>query len=147
MIANILFIGLIVLDIVFLMLIRNNFYNVYIKTLYGKTIEAKVIKCKEIPSWFSSLYCLTIEYEIDNQRKNKKFFTNNEFARQYTYLRNTGIELVLLPETNKVYLKEGEWRRENFIYFVVIFMVTLLFFIFIMFFISIFVGTFLMLFS
>ena len=104
MIIGVVLIGLIILDVVFLMLIRNNFHNLYIKTLYGKTIEAEVIKYTEIPSWLSSAYFLTVEYEIDNTRINKKFFTTNNFARQYTYLRNTRIELVLLPKSKKIYL-------------------------------------------
>lgn len=128
------------------MLIRNNFYNIYVKTLYGKIVEANVINYKEIPSWFSSLYCLTVEYEIDNKRTNKKFFTTNNFAKQYEYLRNTGIKIVLLPKSKKVYLKEEDWRRENFVYFGIMFMVTLFIFILIMFFISVFAGAFLMLF-
>ena len=147
MIIGVVLIGLIILDVVFLMLIRNNFHNLYIKTLYGKTIEAEVIKYTEIPSWLSSAYFLTVEYEIDNARINKKFFTTNNFARQYAYLRNTRIELVLLPKSKKIYLKEEDWRRENFIYFTIMFMVTLFFFLLIMFFISICVGTFLRLLS
>lgn len=147
MIITILFIGLIILDIVFLMLVRNNLYNIYIKTLYGETIKANVINYKEIRSWFSSLYCLTVEYNIDNKSNSKRFFTTNKFAQKYEYLRNTSIEIVLLPKSNKVYLKEEDWRRENFVYFCIMFMMTLFLFIIIMFFISIFTGAILMLFS
>ncbi len=136
-----IFIGLIILDMVFLIFIRNNFYNLYVKTLYGKTIEAEVIKCRELPSWFWNSYLLTVEYEIGNTKINKRLLATNSFAKRYEYLRNTKIELVLLPRSKKkVYLKEADWRRENFIYFFIMFVVTLVFFILIMFFISLFVG-------
>ena len=74
------------------------------KTLYGKTIEAEVIKCRELPSWFWNSYLLTVEYEIGNTKINKRLLATNSFAKRYEYLRNTKIELVLLPRSKKKFI-------------------------------------------
>ena len=76
----------------------------------GKIISAKVISWDVFPGR-PTLYTIKVEYEIDEMIKNKTFITSGKFAKRYEQDRN--IQIVIIPNSNKVFLEEENWKAQN----------------------------------
>ncbi len=111
-----------IIGIVFLVLqIRNNKIKWKMKREYGEVIEAKVISRNVVPGR-PDRYVIKVEYAIN---ENKTFITSGKFAKRYEHDRN--IQIVTIPNSNKVFLAEEDWKQQNRVSFV--FLLFLLFFL------------------
>ena len=111
-----------IIGIVFLVLqIRNNKIKWKMKREYGEVIEAKVISWNVVPGR-PDRYVIKVEYAIN---ENKTFITSGKFAKRYEHDRN--IQIVTIPNSNKVFLAEEDWKMQNRVSFV--FLLFLLFFL------------------
>ncbi len=122
------FVSILIICIVFAFQIRNNNKKLKMKVDYGKIIRAKVIFWKAI-SGRPTYYIIKVEYEIDKEEKNKTFITSRRFAKRYEHDRN--IQIVIIPNSTKVFLEEEDWKVQNiwnfvFLIFAVLFLLQLL---------------------
>lgn len=100
-----------IICIVFLALqIRNNNNKLKMKREYGEVIEAKVISWNVVPGR-PDRYVIKTEYTIDEKNENKSFITSGKFAKKYEHDRN--IQIVMIPNSNKVFLAEEDWKMQN----------------------------------
>lgn len=80
------------------------------KREYGEVIEAKVISWNVVPGR-PDRYVIKTEYTIDEKNENKSFITSGKFAKKYEHDRN--IQIVMIPNSNKVFLAEEDWKMQN----------------------------------
>ena len=85
------------------------------KIEYGKKICAKVISWDVFPGR-PTLYVVKVEYEIDKKKEKKTFITSGKYAKKYEQDRN--IQIVIIPNSNKVFLEEEDWKIQNIVIFV-----------------------------
>lgn len=84
--------------------------NRRMKETVGIIVDAKVI------SWIYMLgrptqYIVKVEYYIDNEKISKTLVTSGKFAAKYE--RERDIQVVVIPNTGKVYFAEENWRMQN----------------------------------
>lgn len=94
------------------------------KKEYGEVIEAKVISWNVVPGRHDR-YVIKVEYAINEKKENKTLITSGKFAKRYENDRN--IQIVTIPNSNKVFLAEEDWKQQNRVSFV--FLLFLLFFL------------------
>ena len=103
-------VAVLIICIVLMLQIRNNKNNLKMKIECGETISAKVISWKCIPGK-PGFYIIKAEYEIDKKKENKTFVTSRKFAKKYEHDRD--IQIVIVPDSNKVFLEEEDWKVQN----------------------------------
>lgn len=106
-----------IICIFFVMQIRNNRNKLKWKIESGKIIDAQVISWKVITGR-PTFYVMKVAYEIDHTKKNKTFITSGKFAKKYELDRN--IQIVMIPNSNKVFLEEENWKGQNIWNFVLL---------------------------
>ena len=89
----------------------------------GEIINAKVISWKVITGR-PTFYVMKVAYEIDNIKKNKTFITSGKSARKYELDRD--IQIIIIPNSNKVFLEEENWKVQNICNFVLLIFAALL---------------------
>lgn len=89
--------------------------NLKLKKEYGKIIQAKVISWKAIPGR-PTRYAITVGYEKDKKQEKKTLISSGKFARKYEFIRN--IQIVFIPNSDKVFLEEEDWKSQTVMYFV-----------------------------
>lgn len=94
---------------------KNNENKLKMKIEYGKKICAKVISWDVFPGR-PTLYVVKVEYEIDKKKEKKTFITSGKYAKKYEQDRN--IQIVIIPNSNKVFLEEEDWTIQNIVIFV-----------------------------
>lgn len=104
------------LVIILALLIRRNALRSD-KKKYGNLINAKVTEWKVL-SGKPTRYILEVEYEIKNRKQRKRLITSGKFARKYEKLSQ--IPIVVIQNTNKIYLEEEDWKRQNMVLFLLI---------------------------
>ena len=122
--------------IVLILQIRNNKNKLKMKIECGEVISAKVISWKAIHGR-PTRYVIKAEYEIAKKKENKTFVTSRKFAKKYEHDRD--IQIVIVPNINKVFLEEEDWKVQNiwnyvFLLLLVLFLLQFLIAGFIMFF-------------
>ncbi len=118
--------ALLVLSIICIFLaiqIRNNQNKLKMKIESGEIINAKVISWKVITGR-PTFYVMKVAYEIDNIKKNKTFITSGKSARKYELDRD--IQIIIIPNSNKVFLEEENWKVQNICNFVLLIFAALL---------------------
>ncbi len=103
---------------------KNNKSKLKMKIECGKKICAKVMSWDVFPGR-PTLYVVKVEYEIDKKKEKKTFITSGKYAKKYEQDRN--IQIVIIPNSNKVFLEEEDWKIQNIVIFVfLIFMIQFL---------------------
>lgn len=97
--------------------IKRNKYNLKFKRECGKIIQAKVISWKAVPGR-PTRYVIKVEYKKDNKQENKTFISSGKFARKYEHIQY--IQIAFIPDSNKLFLDEEDWRAQNRCYFVLL---------------------------
>ncbi len=108
--------------------ISKNKINLKLKADFGKKVDGNVISWKAIPGR-PTRYAMKVEYEINEKKENKTFITSSKFAKKYE--RDKNIQIVVIPNSNKVFLEEENWKVINiwdyvFLLFAVLFLLQLL---------------------
>lgn len=124
MIIYIAVVTLIICMVFFALQIRDNKNKLKMKREYGEVIVGKVISWNVVPGR-PDRYDIKVEYEINEKKENKTFITSGKFAKRYEHDRN--IQIVTIPNSNKVFLAEEDWKMQNRVSFV--FLLFLLFFL------------------
>lgn len=112
-----------IICIIFIYRVRKNKINLKLKTDYGKKIDGNIISWKAIPGR-PTRYAIKVEYEINEKKENKTFITSGKFAKKYEHDRN--IQIVVVPNSSKVFLEEENWKVQN-IWNIVFLLVTVVF--------------------
>lgn len=110
MIIYIAVVTLIICMVFFALQIRNNKNKLKMKREYGEVIVAKVISQNVVPG-SPDRYVIKVEYAINEKKENKTFITSGKFAKRYEHDRN--IQIVIIPNSNKVFLAEEDWKMLN----------------------------------
>lgn len=105
-------IGALLIDITFILLIKRNNYNMYIKRKYGEVIPAQV-KNWRIFLGTPTRYIIQVEYETKNEKTNKTLITSGKFARKYE--KEKSIKLVEIPNSNKIFFEEEDRKVQNIV--------------------------------
>lgn len=105
--------------------IISNQNRLKLKTECGEIISAKITSWKKIPGR-PTFYAIKVEYEIDNIKRHKTFITSGKFAKRYESDRN--IQIVIIPNSNKVFLEEENWKKQNICFFILLIFVVLFLF-------------------
>lgn len=124
MITYIAVVTLIICMVFLALQIRNNENKLKMKKEYGEVIVAKVISWNVVPGR-PDRDVIKDEYTINEKKENKSFVTSGKFAKKYEHDRN--IQIVTIPNSNKVFLAEEDWKMQNRVSFV--FLLFLLFFL------------------
>lgn len=95
---------------IFIQRLINNKYNYRMKETIGIIVDAKVV------SWIYLLgrptrYIVKVEYYVNNEKKSKRLVTSGKFAEKYG--RERDIQVVMIPNTGKVYFIEEDWKKQN----------------------------------
>lgn len=104
-----------ILCLIFILLIKNNLGKLKLKREYGEVIGARV-NSWNIVSGRPAHYIIKVEYERDNKKENKTLITSRRFAKKYEYDKN--IQVVIIPNSNKVFFEEEDWKVQNIIFFI-----------------------------
>ena len=80
------------------------------KADFGKKVDGNVISWKAI-SGRPTRYVVKVEYEINEKKGNKTFVTSGKFAKKYE--RDKNIQIVVIPNSSKVFLEEENWKVIN----------------------------------
>lgn len=115
MIIFVAVLALIIICILLFFQIKKNMNNLKLKKEYGKIIQAKVISWKAIPGR-PTRYAITVGYEKDKKQEKKTLISSGKFARKYEFIRN--IQIVFIPNSDKVFLEEEDWKSQTVMYFV-----------------------------
>lgn len=83
----------------------------------GDIINAKVTKWKAI-SGRPTRYVLEVEYQVENMKQTKRFITSGKFAKKYE--KEKIIPVVVIPNTDTIYLAEEDSKRQNMVLFFLI---------------------------
>lgn len=101
--------------LILILLIRNNIGKQKLKKEYGKVIQAKVISWDVIPGR-PNRYITNIEYEKEGKKESKMLVTSGSFAKKYEHEKN--IQIVTVPNSNKIFFAEEDWKAQNIILFI-----------------------------
>lgn len=104
-----------ILCLIFILLIKNNLGKLKLKREYGEVIGARVNSWNIVPGR-PAHYIIKVEYERDNKKENKTLITSRRFAKKYEYDKN--IQVVIIPNSNKVFFEEEDWKVQNIIFFI-----------------------------
>lgn len=104
-----------ILCLIFILLIKNNLGKLKLKREYGEVIGARVNSWNIVPGR-PAHYIIKVEYERDNKKENKTLITSRIFAKKYEYDKN--IQVVIIPNSNKVFFEEEDWKVQNIIFFI-----------------------------
>lgn len=101
---------LILFLIIFMQVLRNNQRKCRTKEMVGITIDAKVVSWKYLLGR-PTRYIVNVEYYVNNEKISKTLVTSGKFAAKYE--RERDIQIVVIPNTRKVYFAEENWRMQN----------------------------------
>lgn len=110
MILLVTIINLMLIAIILIFLIRRNILRLEKKKITGTLIDAEVTKWKAL-SGKPTRYILEVEYEMEDKKYIKKLITSGKFAKKYEKERT--VPIVVIQDTNKIYFKEEDWKRQN----------------------------------
>lgn len=110
MILLVTIINLMLIAIILIFLIRRNILRLEKKKIMGTLIDAEVTKWKAL-SGQPTRYILEVEYEMEDKKYIKKLITSGKFAKKYEKERT--VPIVVIQDTNKIYFKEEDWKRQN----------------------------------
>lgn len=110
MILLVTIINLMLIAIILIFLIRRNILRLEKKKITGTLIDAEVTKWKAL-SGQPTRYILEVEYEMEDKKYIKKLITSGKFTKKYEKERT--VPIVVIQDTNKIYFKEEDWKRQN----------------------------------
>jgi hypothetical protein len=121
-------VAVLIICIILVYRISKNKINLKLKADFGKKVDGNVISWKAIPGR-PTHYVVKVEYEINEKKGNKTFVTSGKFAKKYE--RDKNIQIVVIPNSSKVFLEEENWKVINiwnfvFLLFAVLFLLQLL---------------------
>jgi len=108
---NLITIALLLIDLIFVFLLRINLYKQYIKKENGRMQLAEIKQWKEIYFIYPTYYEVKIEYVDNGRKKRSTIRTSSLFLKKYRNKKY--IQIVTIPGTDFVFLEEEKWVRQN----------------------------------
>lgn len=119
---------LILLDVLFLIMLGKNMHWQKVKQKCGKVVSAKINNWNAFMGepWCYIVkyerYTLNIEYQLDNETICINLMTHRRFAKKYR--DNRDVQIVIIPNSNKILFAEENRIVDNAIYTIFIFVIT-----------------------
>ncbi len=98
-------------DAICIFLLRRNLYKLYMKKENGRVQLTEIKKWKELYYTRPMCYEVRIKYVENNEKKRKTITTSSVFLKKYK--NKEYIQIVTIPGTDFVFLKEEEWKVQN----------------------------------